>query len=392
MLTLRDTTSPNLVPLVPVILSLPPSEVLKLDNQKKGLIIHYLSLIYFQAGDLLEQYQTFCRKLLKVENLDIDKKNLIYSTFNFLGSVLKAIKQLEITDKKNTVVYVDDYIHCLFAAILAWQQNLPSVFHLHLTILTKFPRKYLFAMKLMKQFIAVSHKTKLDWVSSGIKDAKISVAYNGINPNFFQPTQDLLVLRKKFNLSVDQKVISYIGRIDPPKGIETLIKACGLLSQNRNNIKLLIAGRPVNHSSRQAGEKYQQSLQDLAVNLGIENQVEFIGHVSDTESVYQVSDLTVIPSLYTEAFGLTVIESLSCGVPVLGSKIGGIPEILTGEFAKGLFTPGNAQELSEKLPEFLDWREKNPQLGARCRHHVVANFSLEKTVEGVEKVLLQTMK
>ncbi|NEP81868.1 MAG: glycosyltransferase family 4 protein [Okeania sp. SIO3B3] len=354
---------------------------------------HQISLIYFQAGDLLEEYQKFCRKLVKIENLDIDKKKLISSTFNFLGSVLRASKQLEITDKKNTIVYVDDYIHCLFAAILAWQQNLPSVFHLHLPLLPQVPRKYLFAMKLMKKFISVSHQTKLDWVSSGIKDAKISIVYNGINPDFFQPTQDLLAVRKKFNLSIEQKVISYIGRIDPPKGIETLIKACGLLCrENGQNIKLLIVGRPVNHSSREAGAKYQQSLQDLAINLGIENQVEFIGHVSDTQSVYQVSNLTVIPSLYSEPFGLTVIESMSCGVPVLGSKIGGIPEILTGEFAKGLFTVGNAQELSEKLQEFLEWREKNPKLGERCRYHVIDNFSLEKTVEGVEKVLLQVIK
>ncbi len=354
---------------------------------------HKISLIYFHAGDLLEQYRKFCRKLLKVENLDIDKKSLISSTLNFLSSILATTKQLEITDKKNTVIYVDDYIHCLFAGILAKQQNLPSVFHLHLPILTKVPRKYLFAMKLMKQFIAVSHQTKLDWVSGGIKDAKISVVYNGINPDFFQPTTDLSAVRNKFNLSLEQKVISYIGRIDPPKGIETLIKACSLLCQeNRQNIKLLIAGRPVNHSSKKAGEKYQRSLQDLAVNLGRENHVEFIGHVADTQSVYQVSDLTVIPSLYSEPFGLTVIESMSCGLPVLGSNIGGIPEILTGEFAQGLFTVGNEQELFAKLQEFLDWREKNPQLGERCRHHILANFSLEKTVEGVEKVLLEVIK
>ena len=354
---------------------------------------HQISLIYFQAGDLLAEYQKFSINLLQAENLDIDKKRLVSSTLKFLGSILAASKQLKITDQKNTVIYVDDYIHCLFASILAWQQNLPSVFHLRLPLLSKVPRKYLLAMKLIKQFIAVSEQTKLDWVSGGIRDEKISVVYNGINPDFFQPTTNLSEIRNKFNLSPEQKVISYIGRIDPPKGIEVLIQASGLLcQQNRQNIKLLIAGRPVNHSSREAGEKYQRSLQDLAVDLAIENHVEFLGHVSDPLSVYQISDLTVIPSLYSEPFGRTVIESMSCGVPVLGSKVGGIPEILTGEFAHGLFTAGNPQELFAKLQDFLDWREQNPQLGEKCRHHIVTNFSLEKTVEGVEKVLLRMIQ
>ncbi|MDJ0553991.1 MAG: glycosyltransferase family 4 protein [Microcoleaceae cyanobacterium MO_207.B10] len=354
---------------------------------------HKITLIYFRGGDLLQKYQKFSQKIIEVEDLDIDKKRLIVSTFKFLGSILATSKQLEITDKKNTVIYLDEHSHCLFASILARQQNLPSVFHLRLPFFRPFPGKYLLAMKLIKLFIAVSHQTKLDWITSGIKDEKIQVVYNGINPDFFQPTANLSEVKNRFKIYPEQKVVSYIGRIDRPKGIETLINACGLLCQeNRQNIKLLIAGIPVHHSSRKAGEEYQRSLQDLAVNLGIENHLEFLGHVSEPQSVYQVSDLTVIPSLNSEPFGRTIIESMSCGVPVLGSKIGGIPEILTGEFAQGLFQPGNAQELSSKLEEFLDWRDKNPQLGERCRHHVVANFSLEKTVEGVEKVLLQVVK
>lgn len=353
---------------------------------------HKITLIYFRGGDLLEEYQKFSQRMIEVADLDIDKKRLIVSTLKFLGSILATSKQLEVTEKKNTVIYVDDYSHCLFASLLARQQNLPSVFHLRLPFFRPFPGKYWWAMKLIKIFIAVSHQTKLDWITGGIKDEKIQVVHNGINPNFFQPTANLSEARNRFNIYPGEKVISYIGRIDRTKGIETLIKAFSLLPLDHGKNKLLIAGKPVHHPSHKAGEEYQRSLQDLAVNLGIENYVEFLGHVSEPQSVYQVSDLTVIPSLNSEPFGRTIIESMSCGVPVLGSKIGGIPEILTGEFAQGLFKAGNREELSAKLQEFLDWRDKNPQLGERCRHHVVANFSLEKTVEGVEKVVLQVVK
>ncbi|NEQ39104.1 MAG: glycosyltransferase family 4 protein [Okeania sp. SIO3I5] len=354
---------------------------------------HEVSLIYFEAGDLLEKYQKFCRKILKVKNLDVNKKQLIPSTIKFIGNILAVSQQLEIKEKKNTIIYVDHYNYCLFAAVLAWQNKLPSVFHLRISSLTKAPRKHLLGMKLIKQIISVSNQTKLDWVNTGIQAEKISVVYNGINPDFFQPVPNLPEVRNKFNLAPEQKVISYIGRIDQEKGIEILIKSLSLLCQeNRTNIKLLIAGRPVIHSSREVGEKYQRSLQELVVNLGIESHVEFLGHVGKPELIYQVSDLTVIPSVYSEPFGRTVIESMSCGVPVLGSKIGGIPEILTGEFARGLFTPGNSESLLIKLQEFLDWRVENPQLGERCRHHVINNFSLEKNVDGVEKVLLEAMK
>ncbi|MEB3282713.1 MAG: glycosyltransferase family 4 protein [Lyngbya sp.] len=353
---------------------------------------HQISLIYFKAGDLLEQYQQFCQKLIEVDDLDINKYRPLTSTIQFLRSISSARKQLEISDEKNTIIYTDDYLHCLFASLLAWQQKLPSVFHLRLPLLNKIPRKYLFSFKLIKHFIAVSNQTKLDWIEAGIKGSKISVVYNGINPTIFQPTPNLSEVRNQFNLSPEQKVISYVGRIDRPKGIETLIKACGLLCQkNGNSIKLLIVGLPVNHPSREAGEQYKRSLENLAISLGLENRVEFLGHVADIPSIYQASDLTVLPSLYSEPFGRTIIESMSCGVPVLGSKVGGIPEILTGEFAEGLFTAGKEEELCANLQKMIDWREKNPLLGARCRHHIFSNFSLDTTVDGVEKVFLQVI-
>jgi glycosyltransferase involved in cell wall biosynthesis len=78
---------------------------------------------------------------------------------------------------------------------------------------------------------------------------------------------------------------------------------------------------------------------------------------------------------------------MACGTPVIASHIGGISEILTEEFQNLLFPPGNEQELFNTLNLIIDWRDKDPQLSQRCREHIISKFSLEKMIDGVEKVI-----
>jgi glycosyltransferase involved in cell wall biosynthesis len=83
---------------------------------------------------------------------------------------------------------------------------------------------------------------------------------------------------------------------------------------------------------------------------------------------------------------------MACGTPVVASRTGGIPENLTGEFQSGLFEPGNEQALSDTLNQFMNWRDKDPHLGERCREHVLGKFTLDKMVDGIEKSLLRVVK
>ncbi len=169
--------------------------------------------------------------------------------------------------------------------------------------------------------------------------------------------------------------------------METLIKAFALLAKTGNSARLLIAGKPVTQ-----GEEYKKSLEQLVTDLGIEKDVDFLGYVADTTFVYQTSDATVLPSLWSEPFGRTVIESMACGTPVVASRTGGIPEILTGEFQSSLFETGNEQYLADTLNRIINWRDKDPQLGERCREHVLSKFTLDKMVDGIEKVLLKVVR
>jgi glycosyltransferase involved in cell wall biosynthesis len=120
--------------------------------------------------------------------------------------------------------------------------------------------------------------------------------------------------------------------------------------------------------------------------------VDFLGYIANIVSIYQISDVTVLPSVWSEPFGRTIIESMACGTPVVASRTGGIPEILTGEFESSLFEPKDERDLADKLNTIMNWRDTNTQLGERCRNHVLSKFTLDKMVDGIERVLLKVVK
>jgi glycosyltransferase involved in cell wall biosynthesis len=341
---------------------------------------HSITLVYLKAGDLLKQYQEFCTHIIKVDSYILDRST-ITNIFKFFADIWK------VSAIKNSVIYSNRYHDVFFCYLLAVLKNIPSVCYLQLPPLNKFGRPQTIGLKGIKQFIAVSNQTKLDWVKSGFKEEKIDVVHNGTDPEVFKPSNNFSITKKEWDIPKDTKVISYVGRLDREKGLETLIKAFALLMQSGANARLLIAGKPLSME-----QEYQKSLEQLSTDLNIEQYVRFLGHINNTASVYQVSDVSVLPSLWSEPFGRTVIESMACGTPVVASRTGGIPEILTGEFQTGLFKPDNETDLSDALSRMMNWRDSNPQLGERCREHILGKFSLDEMVDGIETVLLRVVK
>ena len=342
---------------------------------------HNVSLLYVTEGNLLQEYQKFSTHIFKVDSFSLDRSK-IARIFNFLADIWNT------PTSQSSVVFSNRYHDTLFGSFLALSKNISHVSFLQLPPLEHgFPRPLAIGLKGVKRFIALSKKTKLDWVKSGFNEEKIDIVHGGTNPEIFKPTSDFSLVRKEWNIPESTKIISYVGRLDKEKGLETLIKAFALLKKSNLDAKLLIAGKPLSQ-----GEEYKQSLEQLAIDLGIEQDVDFLGHVANTTSVYQVSDVAVLPSLWSEPFGRTNIESMACGTPVVASRTGGITEILTEEFQNGLFEPGNQQELADTLDSIVYWRDKDPTLGKRCRDHILSNFTLDTMVDGIEKVLLRVVK
>ncbi|MBW4420051.1 MAG: glycosyltransferase family 4 protein [Myxacorys californica WJT36-NPBG1] len=354
---------------------------------------HSISLLYLEAGNLLEPYRRFCDRMIKIRSFGFDRRSL-KDTLKFLPSLVQA---LSISTSSDSVVFSNDYHFSLFGYALSQFRNLPYLCYLQIPP-CDFNRQRKLGLSGVDRFIAVSHQTKRDWVEAGYCPDQIDVVHNGVALEKFQLKIDNGALRHQWGIAEHTKLISYVGRIDTEKGLETLINAIAILREQGTDVHVCLAGKPVVHYSHskgqlceQEGMKYQRSLEALAQQLGVSDRITFLGHLANPVSLYQASDVTVLPSVWSEPFGRSLIESLACGTPVVASRIGGIPEVLTGEFAAHLFEPGDAKDLAIRFAQVLDWRDRDPQLRDRARHHVVKHFSHTSMIEGVERSILKTV-
>jgi glycosyltransferase involved in cell wall biosynthesis len=97
--------------------------------------------------------------------------------------------------------------------------------------------------------------------------------------------------------------------------------------------------------------------------------------------------VALAPSLWPEPFSRSVIEPLACGVPVIGSRVGGNPEILTGWLDDYLVPPGDVDALADCVRSLVGWRQTRPELAERLRSSVVERLSLDREVDTVEACL-----
>ena len=126
----------------------------------------------------------------------------------------------------------------------------------------------------------------------------------------------------------------------------------------------------------------------MAHQFDIQNNVIFAGHISNEEifRFYNASDIFLFPTLRVEAFGRVLIEAMSCKKPIIASRIGGIPSIIDDGENGLLFTPGNIEELIDKILFLLQNETFANKLATNAREKAVKKFSLEKMIEETIKV------
>jgi D-inositol-3-phosphate glycosyltransferase len=164
---------------------------------------------------------------------------------------------------------------------------------------------------------------------------KVGVVPCGVNMALFRPI-DKMSARQKLGLS-DGKILLFVGRIDPLKGIDQLLKTIPLL-KNHNGLRLIVIGGDEN-SREEVGK-----LEKLSDRLVIRNRVTFQGLIKQDQLsyFYSAADVCVVPSYY-ESFGLVPLESLACGTPIVATDVGDLKNIIRqGE--TGYIVPDNSPD------------------------------------------------
>jgi glycosyltransferase involved in cell wall biosynthesis len=190
----------------------------------------------------------------------------------------------------------------------------------------------------------------------------------------------------KPNISLLKKNhILYVGRLEYVKGIHVLIDALSLLYQRRPdlNIKTTLLGS--------GNEKYHNLLERNIKKAGIENAIQLAGEVNSSEvaELLNKSFLSVIPSLCYESLPNSILESYSCGTPVLASDIGSLRECVTHGETGYLFCPGNAENLSMWLEYCFDHPEKTNKMGQKARIVAQKKYSPEGHIVSLESLFAE---
>lgn len=229
------------------------------------------------------------------------------------------------------------------------------------------------AAKKSAKVIAISQEMKRWWEWTGSAPENTPVIPYGVDQNRFYPIPDA---RKKLGLSENKLIFLYAGRFSPEKGLMDLIKAVSLLDKEirEKNMQLFLLGKG--------------SLLNEMNDFVIKNELESVIRIQDWVTKeqlavwYSAADAYVLPS-YSEGFSRNIPEALSCGTPIIGSKITGTEDHIIENLNGFLFLPGNVDAITALFKNFISCPDTLRELRIPARNYAQANFPWRVIVERI---------
>lgn len=213
----------------------------------------------------------------------------------------------------------------------------------------------------------------------------------GFNPQEFYPI-DRFLARTVLKLDTDDAIVLQLGRIVPRKGIDNMIRAMAGLRRAMTPVRLLVVGGETDEQLPENDPEVVR-LQNLATEIGVKDRVTFLGRKQRDvlKYYYSAADVFVTTPWY-EPFGITPLESMACGTPVVGSNVGGIKYSVEDGKCGFLVAPNDPDALALRILELLHGDSLRKTMSENALRRVNALFTWAKVTEKVaalyERVLL----
>lgn len=314
------------------------------ENSEKGLCNFTIFSYYDEdAYKKSKNYNNVNFVWVKVPKYIKRLDNVFFNSMNKIG-IAKAISYKSIFSLIYYIKFVASYLRRYKFDNLILENNIPLIWAIRLS---KYTGKYYYHFHNVPRISAGSKKAFTQcagflcvskYVAHQIESAesaigpinseKVKVLYNAVDTKLFRPydISKLQVvknkIRKLYDINVNQKIILYTGRLSKEKGVDVLLDA--ISSLDRHDYKLLIVGSVMHGSNRE--DDYLAQIKDKANKM--ENNIVFTNYISHSvlPDYYNAADIVILPSIWEEPAGLTMVEALACGAVVITTESGGIPE------------------------------------------------------------------
>jgi glycosyltransferase involved in cell wall biosynthesis len=294
-------------------------------------------------------------------------------------SLYCAFRLSQIIRERNVALVYINSPRCLPAGIVAARLTArPSLFHLHMTM-TRWADLWLATRtaRYSTRIVACSQTSATALCQADFKlSAMTQVIYNPVRKltamgNLRVPCTTLTPSLARF----PRFLLGQVGRITLQKGQHVLLKAAARLKSLGTDVHIVFVGAPEENNPEDAA--YTRYLDSLASDLGLEGKVHWTGYQNDPTAFYAIFDALVIPSTVSEGLPMVALEALQWGLPVIGSRLGGIPEIVHDDTNGFLVPPGDERALADTLQRLLSSPAVRTRLQAGARASIDDRFSVD---------------
>ena len=252
-----------------------------------------------------------------------------------------------------------------------WKRFTKNRFYAFTGMQTKVARK-------LPRILTVSSNSYDDIIADyGVDPERLHIVHVGVDPQQFRPIDNVNVVPGRLMTTASADVAM--------KGLAFLLEALAKLRAKDDSIHLVVIGKP----------KYDSKATQLIKELNLAESIEFVIGVTDQRIVelYNEAEVAIVPSLY-EGFSLPAIEAMSCGVPLVATTGGALPEVVGADGVTALqVPPGDSDALAQKIGWALEQTNLRSVVGAAGRERVIQNFSwkitAERTVEHYRALLAE---